>query len=253
MGNQGAVGSEGRSRYFRLMSLLLLALTLAGFARTLFLRPLFPVPPIPAYLYLHAAVQVSWVVLLVVQTHLIGSGHRALHRRLGALGSVLAGLVIVGSLLTTLHLPPHFKIGHLSNDTPFDLPSILAVFWHNLVSLVIAGAFLVTAILLRQRTELHKRLILFATNLMVAPAVPRIAFSLGTWIKPLAAPQAGVMLTIVIIVIVLPLTLTVHDLRTRRRVHPATLIGIAGTLLEGITGSALAASSVGRAVFIALE
>jgi hypothetical protein len=108
-------------------------------------------------------------------------------------------------------------------------------------------------ILLRQRAELHKRLMLFATNLIVAPAVPRIAFSLGAWIKPLASPQAGVLLTVVIVVIVLPLTLIAHDLRTLRRVHPATLIGIAGTLLEGIVGSTLAASGVGQALFTALE
>jgi hypothetical protein len=253
MGNQGNVGPAGRSRYFQTMSLLLLALTLAGFARTLFLRPLFNVPPISTYLYLHAAVQVSWVVLFAVQTHLIGSGHAARHRSLGVPGSVLAGLVIAGSFLTVLHLPAHFKSGHLSNDTPFDIASILAVFWHNLTSLLVAGAFLATAILLRRQAQLHKRLMLFATNLIVAPAVPRVAFSLGAWIKPLASPQAGVLLTVAIVVVVLPLTLIMHDLRSCRRVHPATLIGIAGTLMQGVAGSALAASRIGQAVFTALE
>ena len=232
---------------------MLLALVLIGFGRTLFLRPLFTVPRIPAYLYVHGVVQVSWVVLFVVQTHLIGSGRTALHRRLGILGAVLAGFVILGSFLTVLGLPAHFRSGHLSNDTPFDRASILAVFWHNLASLLVAGAFLATALLLRRQPQLHKRLMLFATNLIVAPAVPRIALLLGTWIKPLASPQAGVLLTIAIMVIVLPLTLIGHDVRTQRRVHPATLIGIAGTVLEGVAGGALAASPFGQAVFAALE
>jgi len=235
------------------MPLVLLALVFAGFARTFFLRSLFPVPRIPWYTYLHGVVQLSWFLLLIVQTQLIARGRPAIHRRLGAVGAVLAVLVVSLSSFTVWRLPEHFRSGHLSIDIPFDLRGILAIFWNNVASLIVMAAFLGAALVLRRRTEVHKRLILFASNLIVAPAISRIAALLAGVMPVFRQPPVQVALTAVIVVVVLPLTLVVHDLRTRRRVHPATLTGITGGLFTGVIGAALAASSAGQAVFIVLE
>ncbi|MGH8218827.1 MAG: hypothetical protein ACREUT_09730 [Steroidobacteraceae bacterium] len=253
MGHPTSGDSLRRSHYFQVMPIVLLALVLVGFGRTFFLRPLFPVPPISWYLYLHGAVQVSWFLLLIAQTQLIARGRAALHRRLGAVGAVLAVLVVGVSFVSVLRLPGHFKSGHLSIDAPFDLKAILAIFWHDLASLIVMTVFLATALALRRRTAVHKRLMLFASNLIVAPAVPRIALLLASGLKLFASPPAQVLLTVAVVIVVLPLTLVAHDLATIRRVHPATLAGITGSLFTGIAGAALGASAAGQAIFIALE
>jgi len=54
--------------FFPIVSAGLLAALLVGFAPTLFLRSLFDVPPIPAYLYVHGIVLTTWFVLVFAQT-----------------------------------------------------------------------------------------------------------------------------------------------------------------------------------------
>jgi hypothetical protein len=56
------------------MSTVTLVIVLAGFARTLYLRPVFQPQPIPAHLYVHGLVLTSWFVWLWVQTLLVQTG-----------------------------------------------------------------------------------------------------------------------------------------------------------------------------------
>jgi hypothetical protein len=44
-----------RSRFFVVMSIVLLLIVFTGFSRTFYLRAFFDVPPIPAHVYLHGA------------------------------------------------------------------------------------------------------------------------------------------------------------------------------------------------------
>ncbi len=108
---------EHRSRYFQTMSLVLFAFVLLGFARTLFLRPLFHVPPMAGwYLYLHGAVLTSWFAAFVAQTSLVAARRTDLHRRLEIVGAILAIAVFAIALVTVLGLPAHFKAGRLSTE-----------------------------------------------------------------------------------------------------------------------------------------
>ena len=67
------------------MSIALLATVFVGFARSFFLRPLFPSWPAPAepVFYLHGVAFTAWFVLLAVQSWLIGARQLQVHRRLG--------------------------------------------------------------------------------------------------------------------------------------------------------------------------
>jgi hypothetical protein len=49
-----------RSTFFFWMSLVVLAIVLAGFGRTLFLRAFYPVPALPAYVFAHGVVMAAW-------------------------------------------------------------------------------------------------------------------------------------------------------------------------------------------------
>jgi hypothetical protein len=50
------------TRFFLVASIVMLAIVVVGFAPTLLVRPLFDVPAIPAYLYVHGAVLCTWFV-----------------------------------------------------------------------------------------------------------------------------------------------------------------------------------------------
>ena len=54
----------------------------AGFVPTFFLRPLFDVPQIPPYLYLHGVVGTAWFALVVTQAVLIANRQFTRHRQL---------------------------------------------------------------------------------------------------------------------------------------------------------------------------
>jgi hypothetical protein len=60
-------------------------------------------------------------------------------------------------------------------------------------------------------------------------------------------------LTTLVIAALFPLTLVIYDLVSIHRVHRTTIAGIAFNLLTGLAAGALAASSWGQQIFIALE
>src|SRR3954466_5263426 len=80
--------------FFPAMSALLLVIVFVGFAPTYYLRPA-AARPLPIYLHLHGAALTLWFSLLLVQTGLIASGRRALHRRLGLGGAALGAVIAV--------------------------------------------------------------------------------------------------------------------------------------------------------------
>jgi hypothetical protein len=95
------------------MALAILATVLVGFARSFFLRPLFPGWPAPpeTIFYVHGAVFAAWIVLLVGQASLVAAGRTDVHRRLGRWGVALAaGMVALGILgaLTAARRPTGF-------------------------------------------------------------------------------------------------------------------------------------------------
>ncbi len=63
-----------RSGVFTIIAGALLLLVVAGFVPTLYLRPLFVVPPIPAYLYAHGIILTSWFIWFLGQSLLIRAG-----------------------------------------------------------------------------------------------------------------------------------------------------------------------------------
>lgn len=87
----------GEHQFYFGMALALLAAVVLGFARSFFLRPLFPDHPSPpeTVFYWHGAVFTAWFVLFSVQPYLIASGRVAAHRALGRGGAVLAAVMVV--------------------------------------------------------------------------------------------------------------------------------------------------------------
>jgi hypothetical protein len=114
----------------------------------------------------------------------------------------------------------------------------------DVCDILLFAALFVWALLLRRRREWHKRLLLSATVLLTWPAIGRLGivqhfgFSM---VVPLS----------IAILIALALVGPVHDLVTRRRVHPAYLWAVSLIVLAQPLHALLATSGPLQAVVIA--
>ena len=230
-------------RFFFISACVMAATIVAGFAtQWLMGRSSFHAPP---HVHVHALLFMGWTAFYVFQTHLITSGARAQHRRMGWIGAVWASLLAPVGIYTTVvmaragHVPFFFTPRYFLVMNPLGVLAFTGLFW--------AG------ILLRRRTEWHRRLIDCGMALLLGPAFGRLLP------LPLMIPWAG--LGVFAALLLFPLAGVVADWRTRGSVHPAWWVGIgtmvtAQALIELLGRSALAlaiaqaatAGSVGGAV-----
>ena len=229
-----ALGRNGRapdSSFFFTAHWVLLAVVLAGFAPTYYLRGAFHhFTQLPALLYVHGAVLTGWFMLVVLQGWLIRTQRARLHRRLGYITAAHAALVVVFGVLANLMLIAEI-------DSPADGENI--VVWGNFFTLAMFAVFVSLAVRYRTRPQAHKRLILLASMSIVGPALARL---LPRWPLFAGGLEAGRNYAIAGLLIMFALLLT-YDVVTRRRPHPASwvgmvaiLISLAGAVFLGVTG-----------------
>jgi len=129
----------------------------------------------------------------------------------------------------------------------FDSVAVQAVVWTDSASLVIFSTFVGTALYLRRRSDVHKRLMLPASMPILGPAVARIPPLVTSGPGPLSAVVQSAVL------IGLPLSLAVHDLFNAHRVHRATVVGAAFYLVAIFGALVIANSGAGAALAEVLE
>jgi hypothetical protein len=195
--------------FFGGMTVALFVAVLVGFGPSYYFRTVAgsPVALSPA-LHIHGAVFTVWMVLLVVQSTLIAAGRSQLHRQLGAAGAVLAALMMALGAYVAI---TRFQTGLMEAPPGIPVGALLAI---ALATVVVFPVLFGAALLLRRRTDFHKRLVLIATLELVTAAVAR-------WPGVLPyGPIAFFALTDLFLV-----AIAVYDFRTRGRLHPATLWG----------------------------
>lgn len=224
--------ASGAYRWFALAAV---AVALLGFARTYYLRELFGRGALPLTLHAHGLIMSAWLAVFTVQTWLIARGRRSWHRRLGVAAAVLAVLVIVtGAVVTVLAVEREAR-AHVVGMFHY----LLLI---NFVNLLLFGAFVGCGLLARARPEIHKRFMLLATVVLVAPAVARITllFTHAAW-----AQFAAFYLWIVACVLL--------DTWRNRRLHPTlawgALAAIAGFQLSDLAVQTPQWLSLVRAMF----
>jgi uncharacterized membrane protein YozB (DUF420 family) len=156
---------------------------------------------------LHGALFTAWIALLVCQTALIAGRRIDLHRTLGVAGAVLAVAVFVAG--TAVSIETLRRNGGPPGGDPrkfFAIP---------MGDILVFGALVGAAIVLRRRSETHKRLMLLATISMLTAAVARFLRQVGLG----GAPNLFYGTDVFVLVLIL------YDLASRGRVHPATLWG----------------------------
>jgi hypothetical protein len=252
----GSASVERRTRLFLVASLSMIAIVLIGFGPTLYLRALFDPPPdalraivlteggaavdtqLPASVYVHGVVMTAWFVLLAVQAWLVAAGRTGVHRRLGVAGAVLAVLVVGTGVDLSLSFPSRIAASGLENSANANL-----AIWLNLGGLFAFSVLVGAALYLRARSAIHKRLMLVASIGMIDPALGRIS----AW--PVLAEMSRVVAVLVANLPLLALLamLIVHDIKTRRRPHLATVLAILFAVVARPVALAIGNSTFGQA------
>jgi hypothetical protein len=225
------VGAQGKAvrrggPFFFVMALIMLTLVVIGFSPTFYLRGIVkaPVPPGPItpYLIVHGVVMTCWYGLFCVQAFLAMTGRVGWHRQLGLVGAVLALAVLVMGVYVPLHLPA--RLAGLGVPIEQQLKvGLHGVVIGNLVSMVSFAGLVLAALLLRARRPWHGRLLYATFVLTIAPAFGSAGRRmLDVLISAVFPPWLPVTLLFVLFAF---MALAVHDVRTIRRVHPATWVG----------------------------
>jgi hypothetical protein len=197
------------------------ALAFAGFAPSYYLRAFFRARHLTPLAHLHGVLMTAWIVLFVAQAALARGGRLASHRRLGTLGAVLAGaILLIGSWTVAAAIQRRF---HGVAATRF--ARIFVEF--DGLSLWVFGALVLAAVLWRRRGDVHKRLMLCATVALLPPAVGRIVEQLvpgSDWnLAIAAATTAG-----------FALLCAAWDTLHLKRLHPAMAWAAAAVLAANV-------------------
>jgi hypothetical protein len=227
------------SKFFLAMSIALLIIAFAGFARTFYLRPFFDVPAVGFAVYVHGAILTAWFVWFTVQTSLVASGRTDLHRRFGTLGVLIGVGVIVTTIVIHVGIVP--RLTTTAESMGLGTAFVAGVIWGNFSSVFSFAVLLASAVHFRRRPEIHKRLMLLASTSLIGPALVRIA----TWPIFGSIPNLGFSLGGLIMLLS---ALAIHDGWTTRRVHPATLLGGTFRVAMSFGSAAIAGTELGQAI-----
>jgi len=147
------------------------ALVFIGFARTYFLRTFFGTPPPAPFVMFHGALMSGWIALLLVQAVLISRSQVLWHRRLGIAGVTYAALIVIVGCMTTLRAAAREVAAHSQY-----VGSQLDVLALELTQMILFGSLVAAAVLMRARTDWHKRLMIMATLCILPNVIVRISF-----------------------------------------------------------------------------
>jgi hypothetical protein len=189
------------------------ALAMLGFWRTYFGPLMAGTVHQPPIIHIHTAVMVTWLVLFLGQVWFAASGRIRLHIHVGPWVMGYGIIVVILGLLAT-------SAGFSARLSTGDVLRAQRWVFGPLRDLVFFVPFLALGWVYRRRPEVHKRVMLVATTILVMPAIGRMAFlgfPVPVWKYMLIWPW--------------PVYLAmVHDVRTGKRVHRVYVIGIAAML-----------------------
>lgn len=202
-----SVQQTKRTKFFFYYASIILLTVVGGFGTHAVLKPA-NLPPASSAVLFHATFMFAWYVLFVIQSGLIPSGRHDLHMRLGKMSLLVAlGIIISGIMVTFVHY--------------FRKPEGL-VFISGFINVINFGILYGLAVLWRKHPAWHKRLMLFAGLAMMGPALTRI-------VRAADINEFAVLLMWLFMMLIPVL----YDFTSIKKVHKATLLGIA-LILVGI-------------------
>lgn len=151
----GRNGMVHRYFYFA-MSLLLAAIVVSGFKRTVNDNLFHPAVPRPFILWIHASAFVGWVVFFIAQSTLVRVHKVSWHRSIGWFGAGLATVMVPLGVATAIIMARFdtFQLHQKGADAFLSIP------FYDMIAFSLCMAL---AIYWRTKPELHRRLIFIAT------------------------------------------------------------------------------------------
>lgn len=223
--------SIGDERFFLRGAIVMTAIIAAGFSFQLAMgRSTFASP---LRVHFHAILFMGWVGIYLLQNIFVATGRMGLHRRLGWLAAgwmvamVVSGFVVTVAMVRAGTVPFFFQPLHF---LIFDPLAVLTF-----------GALTTAAILLRRRTEWHRRLHFCGMTILISPAFGRLL--------PMPLLQPWAWEAAFAIALLFPLAGAWADVRRSGRVHPAWKWGIAAILGSFLLTQVITYSPVGAAIY----
>jgi len=221
----------GEHRFFLTMAIVMAVVIVAGFATSLALgRSSFAAPLL---VHIHAFVFFGFVVLYVTQNALVATGSVALHRRLGWLAAVwVPVMVLLGIALTVDFL-------RRTGGLPFY--AVREFLFANPMEILVFAGLVTAAIVNRQRTDWHRRLMFCAMAYLTGPGFGRLLpgpllIPWSFWVAAFVAPS------------IFPFIGMVFDFRRNGKVHPAWLWGVGAALAAMVAANLIGYSAPGTAI-----
>lgn len=197
--------------FYFAMSLLVLAIVLFGFSRTINGDLLGPAVPRPFILWIHSAVFSAWVLFFILQSALVRTHNVRLHRTLGWFGAALgASMIPLG--VTTAIVMDRFEVHQLHRMGRSVFQSIQ---FNDMLGFT---AFFILAVYWRKKPELHRRSIFIATAVLLSAAFGRFPY-LGKHTLFYIGVDAVILFGVV------------RDLLVNRRVHSIYRIALPALIL----------------------
>jgi hypothetical protein len=157
-------------RYFYLfMSLVLAALVILGFGRTVNANLFHANPPRPLLLWTHGAVFSTWVAFFIAQSALVRARKVSVHRLLGWFGAGLSTVMVVLGLAVAVVMT-RFDTVVLKQK---GVEAFLSIPFEDMI---IFGSCIAMAIYWRKKPEYHRRLIFIGSCQLMDAAIGRFDF-----------------------------------------------------------------------------
>jgi hypothetical protein len=212
LGSTAAAATQARTRrkFYVSLAVFMTLLVGVGFWPSYYGPLIRGAAQAPIILHIHGVVFIGWMALLIVQTTLAARGKIRAHRALGNIGIGYAIVLWLMGLLVSFVAPVmHVNAGEWTVD---EAATFLPIPFGDMV---LFGAFFAAAVWYRNKSEIHKRLMVMATIAVVFAAAFRLQ-------------NAGVPMSWAIVVWYIPLVIAMaYDFFTRGRVHTVYWIGAA--------------------------
>ena len=201
-------------RLFLSLTALSIGIVVVGFWPSYFGPLIRGVVDRPDFIHFHAMVFSGWMALFVAQVVLASTGRIATHRKVGNIGIAYGiGIFFVGVFTAIAMFDLRVEAGEIEQARR----QVLA----PLTDMIVFPIFFGAAIYYRRKPEMHKRLMLVATNVLLIAAALRLrafgdplpfALRIAIWVSPVMLAMA-------------------YDYFTRRLIHPAYVVGLIGLLI----------------------
>ncbi len=182
-------------------------------------------PPAPPIVHIHGVVFVCWMLLLLVQTGLVGAGNVKLHRSLGMWGIAHATAILMLGLSIQLIASRGGMDAGRDPGTDGLYLGILAVIGF--------GIMFTLAIRNRTRPQIHKRMIMFAMLPVLPPGVNRF------WFQALGLDDPIPTFWLYLTLWGMAAALLVQEWRETKAIGHYSLFGTAFIVIEGAVHEAV--------------